>query len=125
MNYCWWLNRKDADGNNVFEGGFLGLDNISVYDRSQPLPPATASSRPTRLGMAMFALNMTMMFELTASDSDYEDVAIQCTSSSGHCQDRCRRHRHRVSLWDEPTAFQDVVVGRWRAQISTCSRGWA
>ncbi|HEX2241973.1 MAG TPA: glucosidase, partial [Gammaproteobacteria bacterium] len=38
MNYTWWLNRKDADGNNVFEGGFLGLDNISVYDRSQPLP---------------------------------------------------------------------------------------
>ena len=39
MNYTWWLNRKDADGHNVFEGGFLGLDNISVYDRSQPLPP--------------------------------------------------------------------------------------
>ena len=38
MNYTWWLNRKDSDGNNVFEGGFLGLDNISVYDRSQPLP---------------------------------------------------------------------------------------
>ena len=46
MNYTWWLNRKDGDGNNVFEGGFLGLDNISVYDRSQPLPPGSDSSRP-------------------------------------------------------------------------------
>ena len=39
MNFTWWLNRKDADGLNVFEGGFLGLDNISVYDRSHALPP--------------------------------------------------------------------------------------
>lgn len=38
LNYAWWINRKDADGHNLFEGGFLGLDNISVYDRSQPLP---------------------------------------------------------------------------------------
>ena len=42
LNYAWWINRKDADGQNVFEGGFLGLDNISVVDRSQPLPRATA-----------------------------------------------------------------------------------
>ena len=38
LNFTWWVNRKDADGNNVFEGGFLGLDNISVFNRSEPLP---------------------------------------------------------------------------------------
>jgi hypothetical protein len=42
MNYTWWLNRKDQEGLNVFEGGFMGLDNISVYDRSKPLPPGSA-----------------------------------------------------------------------------------
>jgi hypothetical protein len=81
MNYCWWLNRKDADGNNVFEGGFLGLDNISVYDRSQPLPAGYSLKQADDATgwMAMFALNMTLMcLELNAEDSDYEDFAIQC-----------------------------------------------
>ena len=52
LNYAWWINRKDADGNNVFEGGFLGLDNISVVDRSQPLPPGYSlkQARRHRLG---------------------------------------------------------------------------
>ena len=38
MNFTWWVNRKDSEGNNIFEGGFLGLDNIGVFDRSKPLP---------------------------------------------------------------------------------------
>lgn len=46
-NFTWWLNRKDVDGNNVFQGGFLGLDNIGVFDRSAPCPPAATSTRPT------------------------------------------------------------------------------
>ena len=64
----------------MFEGGFLGLDNISVYDRSHPLPPGYSLKQADATGwMAMFALNMTVMcLELAASDSDYEDVAIQC-----------------------------------------------
>ncbi|MGH8596605.1 MAG: MGH1-like glycoside hydrolase domain-containing protein, partial [Gammaproteobacteria bacterium] len=62
MNYAWWINRKDADGNNVFEGGFLGLDNISVFDRSRPLPPGYHLKQADATGwMAMFALNMTVM----------------------------------------------------------------
>jgi len=44
-NYAWWINRKDGDGHNIFEGGFLGLDNISVFDRSQPLPPGFSLKR--------------------------------------------------------------------------------
>jgi hypothetical protein len=49
LNFTWWVNRKDAAGNNVFEGGFLGLDNIGVFDRSTPAPGRRArSSRRTR-----------------------------------------------------------------------------
>ena len=47
LNFTWWVNRKDRTGRNVFEGGFLGLDNIGVFDRSAPLPPAGTWNRPT------------------------------------------------------------------------------
>jgi hypothetical protein len=47
LNFTWWVNRKDAEGKNVFQGGFLGLDNIGVFDRSAPLPTGGTSSRPT------------------------------------------------------------------------------
>ena len=115
MNYTWWLNRKDADGNNVFEGGFLGLDNISVYDRSQPLPPGYSLKQADATGwMAMFALNMTLMcLELAASDSDYEDVAIQCYMQFlGIANTIAGGSGMGVSLWDEQDGFfKDVVVG--------------
>jgi hypothetical protein len=115
MNYTWWLNRKDADGNNVFEGGFLGLDNISVYDRSQPLPPGFSLKQADATGwMAMFALNMTLMcLELAASDSDYEDVAIQCYMQFlGIANTIAGGSGMGISLWDEHDGFfKDVVVG--------------
>ena len=115
MNYCWWLNRKDADGNNVFEGGFLGLDNISIYDRSQPLPPGFSLKQADATGwVAMFALNMTLMcLELAASDSDYEDVAIQCyLQFLGIARTIAGGSAMGVSLWDEQDGFfKDVVVG--------------
>ena len=47
LNFTWWVNRKDADGMNIFQGGFLGLDNIGVFDRSAPLPTAAISLNPT------------------------------------------------------------------------------
>jgi hypothetical protein len=80
LNYAWWINRKDKHGQNLFEGGFLGLDNISVYDRSKPLPPGYALKQADATGwMAMFALNMTVMaLELAIEDKDYENIAIQC-----------------------------------------------
>ena len=80
LNFAWWINRKDAEGHNLFEGGFLGLDNISVYDRSQPLPLGYSLKQADATGwMAMFALNMTMIaLELCAEDPDNEGVAIQC-----------------------------------------------
>jgi hypothetical protein len=48
MNFTWWVNREDPKGNNVFTGGFLGLDNIGAFNRSEPLPPGWHCSNPTR-----------------------------------------------------------------------------
>ena len=62
LNFTWWVNRKDADGNNVFEGGFLGLDNIGPFDRSAPLPVAGELEQSDGTGwMAMYALNLLEM----------------------------------------------------------------
>ncbi|OQW70571.1 MAG: glucosidase [Proteobacteria bacterium ST_bin12] len=118
MNYTWWLNAKDTDGNNVFEGGFLGLDNISVYDRSQPLPAGYSLKQADATGwVAMFSLNMTVMaLELTAENGDYEDVAIQCYSQflgvantiAGHVS---KNTHSGLSLWDDDAGFfKDLVV---------------
>ena len=115
MNFTWWLNRKDTEGHNVFEGGFLGLDNISVYDRSQPLPAGYSLKQADATGwMAMFALNMTVIgLELAAEDSDYEDVAIQCYQQFlGIANTMCGHNVDGgVSLWDPHDGFfKDMVV---------------
>jgi len=80
LNFSWWINRKDADGHNLFEGGFLGLDNISVYDRSKPLPPGYSPRQADATGwMAHFSLKMTLIaLELCIKDPDYEAIAIHC-----------------------------------------------
>jgi hypothetical protein len=79
LNFSWWVNRKDRFGNNLFEGGFLGLDNIGVFDRSSPLP--TGGSLEQADGTAwvcMFAQNMLeIALELTAYDPFYEDMAVK------------------------------------------------
>ncbi len=103
LNYAWWINRKDADGQNVFEGGFLGLDNISVFDRSQPLPPGYSLKQADATGwVAMFALNMTVIaLELTAEDPAYEDIAIQCYEQFLAIAGTIGGHTGTgVSLWD-------------------------
>ena len=113
MNYTWWLNRKDSQGHNVFEGGFLGLDNISVYDRSQPLPPGFSLKQADATGwMAMFALNMTVMCqELAAANSDYEDIAIQCYTQFLGIANSIAGHSGELSLWDDRDEFfKDLVV---------------
>jgi hypothetical protein len=80
LNFSWWINRKDADGHNLFEGGFLGLDNITVYDRSKPLPPGYRLLQADATGwMAHFSLKMTLIaLELCVEDPDYEEIAILC-----------------------------------------------
>jgi hypothetical protein len=79
LNFTWWVNRKDASGNNVFEGGFLGLDNIGVFDRSSPLPTGgTIEQADGTAWMALFSQNMTEMAnELAATDPVYEDMVLK------------------------------------------------
>ncbi len=77
MTFTWWVNRKDAEGNNLFSGGFLGLDNIGVFDRSRPLPGgATLEQADGTAWMAFFCITMlAMALELARKDPAYEDVA--------------------------------------------------
>ena len=79
INFTWWVNRKDIDGRSVFEGGFLGLDNIGIFDRSKPLPTGgTMSQADGTAWMAMYALNMMHIALELAGDNDvYEDVATK------------------------------------------------
>jgi hypothetical protein len=77
LNFTWWVNRKDAAGRNVFQGGFLGLDNIGVFDRSAPLPTGGYIEQSDATSwMGMYCLNMlTMALELAREDTAYEDIA--------------------------------------------------
>lgn len=79
LNFTWWVNRKDAENRNVFEGGFLGLDNIAAFDRSAPLPPNVHISQADSTGwMAMYCLNlMRIALELALHDSAYESIATK------------------------------------------------
>jgi len=77
LNFTWWVNRKDADGHNVFQGGFLGLDNIGVFDRSAPLPTGGHLGQADGTAwMGMYCLNMlSIALELARENVAYEDVA--------------------------------------------------
>jgi hypothetical protein len=77
LNFTWWVNRKDSEGRNVFQGGFLGLDNIGVFDRSAPLPTGGHIEQADGTGwMAMYCLNLlAIAMELASEDPTYEDVA--------------------------------------------------
>jgi hypothetical protein len=79
LTFTWWVNQKDAGGRNLFQGGFLGLDNIAVFDRNQPLPTGgTLSQADGTSWMAMFALNlMRISIELALHDRVYEDLATK------------------------------------------------
>ncbi len=79
LNFTWWVNRKDPDGRNVFQGGFLGLDNIGVFDRSSPLPTGgTLSQADATAWMAMYALDlMRIALELARENPVYEDIATK------------------------------------------------
>jgi len=79
LNFTWWVNRKDAKGNNVFEGGFLGLDNIGIFDRSAPLPTGGYLEQADGTSwMGMFCLNMlTIALELAKENAIYEDIACK------------------------------------------------
>ena len=77
FNFSWWVNRKDSDGNHLFSGGFLGLDNIGVFDRSQPLPTGGSLKQADGTAWMAFycATMLSMALELAKEDAAYEDIA--------------------------------------------------
>src|SRR5207248_10880281 len=79
INFTWWVNRKDTEGNHLFSGGFLGLDNISVFDRSKPLPTGGHLEQADGTAwMAMFCQNMLeISTELAIHDPVYQHIAVK------------------------------------------------
>jgi hypothetical protein len=108
LNFTWWVNRKDAAGNNVFEGGFLGLDNIGPIDRSAALPVAARLEQSDGTAwMAMYCLNLLeMALVLAEHDPSYEDSATKFFEHFAYIADAMRE----MGLWDEADGFfYDVV----------------
>ena len=113
INFTWWVNRKDAEGMNVFEGGFLGLDNIGVFDRSRPLPTGgrLAQSDCTSW-MAMYCLNMlAIALELAGDDDTYEDLASKFWEHFLFISDAMNNlGADDISLWDDEDGFYYDVL---------------
>jgi Glycosyl hydrolase family 63 C-terminal domain len=113
LNFTWWVNRKDEEGNNIFEGGFLGLDNIGVFDRSQPLPTGgTLAQSDGTSWMAMYCLNMlAIALELSIEDDAYEDLASKFWEHFLFISDAMNNlGEDGVSLWDEEDGFYYDVL---------------
>ena len=114
INFSWWVNRKDSGGSNVFDGGFLGLDNIGVFDRSAPLPSgARLEQSDATSWMAMYCLNMlAIALELAHHDRAYEDVATKFFEHFLSIADAMNNIGHdRVPLWNEEDGFfYDVLA---------------
>jgi len=106
MNFTWWVNRKDALGNNVFEGGFLGLDNIGLFDRSAPLPTGGFIEQSDGTSwMAMYSLNMlTIALELAQRNRTYEDIASKFFEHFLYIASAMNGTGHE-SLWDDEDGF--------------------
>ncbi len=108
LNFTWWVNRKDRSGCNVFEGGFLGLDNIGVFDRSAPLPAGGCLEEADGTAwMALYSQNMLeMALELALADPAYEELAIKFYEHFvwiAAAMDRIGDHSDE--LWDEQDGF--------------------
>ncbi len=108
INFTWWVNRKDARGRNVFQGGFLGLDNIGVFDRSHPLPTGGYLNQSDGTAwMAMYSLNlMRIALELATRNPAYEDIAIKFFE---HFLDIAKAMTDMggkgIGLWDDTDGF--------------------
>jgi len=106
MNFTWWVNRKDRFGKNVFEGGFLGLDNIGVFDRSAPLPTGGYLEQADGTAwMALFTQNMgEIALELTAYDSTYEDMVAKFIEHFLYIAAAMNKPGQQ-GMWDEEDGF--------------------
>jgi hypothetical protein len=108
MNFTWWVNKKDGDGRNVFQGGFLGLDNISVFDRSAPLPTGghiDQSDGTAWMGFYSLIL-LKISLELATNDPVYQDTASKFFEHFLRiAQAMTGDYRGGVSLWNEEDGF--------------------
>ena len=106
LNFSWWVNRKDRFGKNVFEGGFLGLDNIGVFDRSAPLPTGGHLEQADGTAwMALFTQNMLeMAIELTTHDPSYEDMVVKFVEHFLYIAAAMNRPGPD-GMWDEEDGF--------------------
>jgi len=116
LNFTWWVNRKDAEGRNVFQGGFLGLDNIGVFDRSAPLPGGGHLEQSDGTSwMAMYCLNMlSIALELAREEDEYEDVASKFWEHFVHIA----RAMNTMGLWDEEDGFYYDVLHRGSEEMT-------
>jgi hypothetical protein len=108
LNFTWWVNRKDAEGMNVFQGGFLGLDNIGVFDRSAPLPTGGHLEQSDGTSwMGMFSVNMlAIALELARENPAYDGIAskfFEHFTQIAHAMDS--RACSALSLWDDADGF--------------------
>ncbi len=103
LNFSWWVNRKDSHGSNVFEGGFLGLDNIGPIDRSATLPEGVRLEQSDGTAwMAMYCLNLLeMSLVLAERDPAYEDLAVKFNEHFAYIATAI----HDQGLWDEHAGF--------------------
>jgi hypothetical protein len=108
LNFTWWVNRKDMQGNNIFQGGFLGLDNIGVFDRNAPLPANCFFEQADATSwMAMFSLNMMRIsMELARYNSVYQDMATKFFEHFLYIAGAmANRHDDDSGLWDKEDQF--------------------
>jgi Glycosyl hydrolase family 63 C-terminal domain len=113
LNFTWWVNRKDPDGSNIFQGGFLGLDNIGVFDRSAPLPTGGHLEQSDGTSwMGMYCLNMlAIALELAKEDRAYEDIASKFFEHFVYIAHAMNNFGSRGrSLWDEEDGFYYDVL---------------
>jgi len=108
LNFTWWVNRKDAEGLNIFQGGFLGLDNIGVFDRSSMLPTGGHIDQSDGTSwMAMYCLNlMRIALELAQHNHVYEDIATKFFEHFLHIAEAMSGHgENPIGLWDDQDKF--------------------
>jgi hypothetical protein len=113
LNFTWWVNRKDIGGRNIFQGGFLGLDNIGVFDRSRPLPTGGSICQSDGTSwMAMYSLNlMRIALELARHNHVYEDVATKFFEHFLYIAEAMTNFGNQgIQLWDEEDGFYYDVL---------------
>jgi hypothetical protein len=113
LNFTWWVNRKDADGRNIFQGGFLGLDNIGIFDRSAPLPTGGHINQSDGTAwMAMYTLNlMRIALSLAEDNHVYEDIATKFFEHFLYIAEAMTNiGGSGIGLWDDADEFYYDVL---------------